>query len=350
MMIGMPRRVWLALFVAALLLPFCGLARADDAGSYQVVKTIPIGLDGRWDYAVIDDQGQNLYLTRTTHTIVVDTASGKVTDIPGGEGLHGVALVPAAGRGFITDGKGAAVIVFDLKTDSVLGSIASKDDSDGIIYDPASDHLFVACGDSACLIPIAPSLDLKTGKADPPVDLGGKPEFLASDGQGKIYVCLADEAKIAVVDAKAQKLITTYPTDPGKTPTGLSMDPEKGRLFIGCRNQKLIVMDVKDGSILADLPIGKGVDATAFNAGTAWASCGDGTLSAIRETSPNKFEIVQTVQTAPGARTMAIDPKTGTIYLPTAEMKPTTTLSGAPGRPRPVPGTFKVLVVAIPAK
>ncbi|MGA3067732.1 MAG: YncE family protein [Tepidisphaeraceae bacterium] len=351
MNISLPRQ--LVVCIAVLLVPLCAHVMADTpaTGQYQVTKTIPIGLSGKWDYATLDAQGQNLYVTRGKHTIVVDTASGKVVaDIPGGKGLHGVALVPDVGHGFITDGKGAAVIVFDLKTNAVLGTISGADDADGIIYDPATAHVFVSCGDSSELLPIAANVDPTSGQPDAAIDLGGKPEFLASDAQGKIFVCIADMNQIAVVDAKAMKVIAKYSTLPGETPTGLSIDRDKGRLFIGCRNQKLIVMDAKDGSIVSDLPIGKGVDATAFHAGDALASCADGTLTVARETSPGKFEVAQTLDTAPGARTMAVDSQTGTIYLPTADMIATTNPDGTMGKPKAVPGTFKIIVVSESAK
>lgn len=314
----------------------------------QIIKTIKIGGDGRWDYATLDAQGQYLYLTRTTHTQVIDTASGNlVADIPGGKGLHGTALVPDQNRGFISDGKGAAVIIFDLKTNAVLGTLPAPDDADGIIYDPPSAHVFVACGDSAELLPIPANVDPTSGKPDPPIDLGGKPEFLVSDGKGKIFICLADQAQIAVIDTKTMKVIAKYPTDPGKTPTGLAMDRDRGRLFIGCRNQKMIVMDARDGTILADLPIGKTVDACTFDGATAYASCGDGTLTAVLEAAPGKYVVAQTLNTALGARTMALDTQTATIYLPTADMLPTTNPSA---RPKPIAGTFKILVVATSSK
>jgi DNA-binding beta-propeller fold protein YncE len=342
-------KVCLLIIVALASVP----AARGDTTEYQVVKTIPIGGGGRWDYATIDSAGKYLYLPRSTHTDVIDTSTGALAaDIQGGTGLHGVALVPDQNRGFISDGKGGAVIIFDLKTNGVLGTLPAADDADGIIYDPASAHVFIACGDSAELVPVAANIDPTAGKPDPGIDLGGKPEFLASDGEGKLYVCINDQNQIAVVDTKAMKVITKYPTDPGTKPTGLCIDPDKGRLYIGCRNQKLIVMDTKDGTVLADLAIGKGVDATKFYAGTgtAFASCGDGTLFAVRETSPGKFEIVQTITTPIGARTMAIDPTTGTIYLPTADMQATTLPSGAPGKPKPIAGTFKVFVVAPASK
>ena len=247
------------------------------------------------------------------------------------------------GRAFVTDGGGGVVLVIDLKTYAVLGSVPAADDADGIVFDPASNHVFVTCGDAQVLVPISVDVDPKSGKADAAIELRGKPEFLVSDGQGKLYVNIADKAQIAVVDTKSMKVVGRFSTEPGERPTGMAMDRAKGRLYVGCRNKKMIVMDAKNGAILADLPIGPGVDATAFADGTGWASCVDGTLYAVQETSPGKFEIVRKIQTAVGAKTMALDAHTGTIYLPTADMTPATNPSG---RPKAVPGTFKVVVVA----
>jgi hypothetical protein len=192
------------------------------------------------------------------------------------------------------------------------------------------------------MIPISPDLDPATGKADPAVDLGGKPEFLAADGQGKAYINLVDKNQVAVVDTKTMKVLNKWPTAPGGSPVGMSMDVPHRRLFIGCRKpQKLIVMSADDGKVLADLPIGAGVDATKFG-GDAFASCSDGTLTVARETSPGQFQVVQTAHTPRGARTMGIDPATHTLYLPTAELGP----AEGQSRPRPKPGTFMVVVVA----
>ena len=257
-----------------------------------------------------------------------------------------MALVPDAGRGFVTDGQAGSVVVFDLKTHAVLGEVAAADDADGVIFDPASRRVLVSCGDANALVPIAPDVDPKSGKAEAAVPLGGKPEFLAADGQGTVYVNLVDKDQVAAVDTRTMKVVSKWPTAPGAGPVGLSIDAKAGRLFVGCRNQKLIVMSTKDGSVLADLPIGRGVDATAFHDGTALASCGDGTLAVVRETSPGKFEVAQRVKTAVGARTMAVDARTGTVYLPTADMQSPAAGDPAGGRPKPVPGTFKVLVVA----
>ena len=255
-----------------------------------------------------------------------------------------MALVPEAGRGFISDGNGA-VVIFDLKTNAVLGTITAQPDADGIIYDKASGLVLVVSGDNGVLMTLKPDVDPKTGSIDPPIELGGKPEFLASDGAGKVYINLEDKDQVAVVDIKARKVLAHWPVAPGGAPVGLSIDPTKRRLFIGCRNpQKLIVMSTDDGKVIADLPIGAGVDATRFDGGEAFASCRDGKLNVAAENMSGKFEIVQTVTTAVGAKTMDVDPGTQKIYLPTAEFeeqKP-----GASGRPAAKPGSFMILVVA----
>lgn len=315
-----------------------------ETGPYHVSQTFHVAGEGGWDYLTVDPEHKLLYVPRSTHTLVLDANTGKtVADIPGQKRNHGVAIVASAGRGFITDGEDASVTVFDLKTYAVLGKVKTADDSDGVIYDSASRKVLVVCGDAGVMIPISPDLDLATGKADAAVDLGGKPEFLAADGQGKAYINLVDKDQVAVVDTKTMKVLNKWPTTPGGSPVGMSMDPARHRLFIGCRKpQKLIVMDAEDGKILADLAIGAGVDATKFD-GDAFASCGDGTLSVARETAPGKFQVVQTVQTPRGARTMGIDPTTHTLYLPTAEFGPP---AEGQSRPRPKPGSFMIVVVS----
>jgi DNA-binding beta-propeller fold protein YncE len=275
--------------------------------------------------------------------MVLDSNTGKtVADIPGQKRNHGVAIAARANRGFITDGTDASVTVFDLKTYAVLGKIKTAEDSDGVIYDPASDKVLVVCGDAGVLIPISPDVDPATGKADAAVELGGKPEFLAADGKGKAYINLVDKDLVAVVDTKAMKVLNKWSTTPGGSPVGMSLDPARHRLFIGCRRpQKLIVMSADDGKVLAALPIGAGVDATKFD-GDAFASCGDGTLTVARETA-GEFQVIQTVRTPRGARTMGIDATTHTLYLPTAEFEPP---AAGQSRPRLKPGSFMVVVVS----
>jgi DNA-binding beta-propeller fold protein YncE len=316
----------------------------SESGPYRVSQTFHVGGEGGWDYLTVDPEHQLLYVPRSTHTMVLDAKTGKtVADLPGQKRNHGVAIAPSAGRGFITDGQDASVTVFDLKSYAVLGKVKAADDADGIIYDPGSGKVLVVCGDAGVLVPISPDLDITTGKADSAVELGGKPEFLATDGQGKAYINLVDKDQVAVVDTKMMKVVNKWLTAPGGSPVGMSMDVKGGRLFIGCRKpQKLIVMSADDGKVLADFPIGAGVDATKFD-GDAFASCADGTLTVIRETAAGAFKVVQTVQTPRGARTMGLDPTTHTLYLPTAELEPP---AQGQGRPRPKPGTFMVVVVA----
>ena len=318
--------------------------RVAAQGPWAVEKTFHIGGEGGMDYVTLDAKNHRLYIPRGTHTMVVDADSGKtLADILGQKHNHGVALVPEAGRGFISDGAGA-VVIFDLKTNAVLGTITAQPDADGIIFDKASGLVLVVSGDNGVLMTLKPDIDPKTGSIDAPIDLGGKPEFLASDGAGKVYINLEDKDQVAVVDIKARKVLAHWPVAPGGSPVGLSIDRAKRRLFIGCRKpQKLIVMSTDDGKVVADLPIGAGVDATQFDGQQAFASCRDGKLNVVGESASGKFEIVQTVTTPVGAKTMDIDPETHRVYLPTfefEEQKP-----GAPARPAAKPGTFMIVVV-----
>jgi hypothetical protein len=323
-------------------------SNAAETRTYRVAQTLHVGGEGRWDYLTVDPEHKLLFVPRTTHTMVLDARTGKtVADIPGQKRNHGVAIAASAGRGFITDGEDASVTVFDLKTYAALGKVKAAEDADGVIYDPGSGKVLVVCGDAGVLIPISPDLDVTTGKADAAVELGGKPEFLAADGRGRAYINLVDKDQVAVVDTKAMKVLNKWPTAPGGSPVGMAMDVARHRLFIGCRKpQKLVIMDAEDGKVIADLPIGAGVDATRFD-GDAFASCGDGTLSVARETAPGQFEVVQTVKTPMGARTMGLDPTTHTIYLPTAEFDPA---SAGQRRPTPKPGSFMIVVVSPPGQ
>ncbi len=337
-----------ASFAAAFLLGsvFAGAARlpADDGGTYRVVDTLRIGGPGNWDYLTVDAEHKLLYVPRTTHTMVIDAAAGKtVADIPGQKGNHGVALVPAVGRGFISDGKDGSVVIFDWKTHQVLGKIKAAEDADAIVYDPASRKVLVSCGDAAVVLPFAADVDPATGRADAPINVEGKPEAIAVDGQGKAYVSLVNKDQVAAIDTRSMTVLQKWPTAPGGSPVGMAIDRDHRRLFVGCRKpQKLIVMSADDGRILADLPIGVGCDGTQFDGIAAFASCRDGSLSIAKETSAGKFEIVQNLKTRPGAKTMGLDPVTHTIYLPTAELS-----KKLDARRRPIakPNTFMVLVV-----
>jgi len=320
--------------------------RTLDATDWAVTNTFHVGGEGGWDYITVDPATHWVYVTRSTHTMVIDGASGKlIGDIPGQKRSHGVALVPAAARGFITDGGGdGGIMVFDLKTNTVLGTLAALPDADGIIYDQGPNRVLAVSGDKNALMTIDPNVDPKDGKIEAPIELGGSPEFLAADGAGKAYINLVDKNMVAVVDLKQRKVVDRWPVAPGGTPVGMAMDRSKRLLFIGCRNpQKLIVMNADTGKVVADLPIGVGVDATGFENGQAFASCRDGKLEVAGQTAPGKWDLVQTVATPDGARTMTVDAETKTIYLPTAELEP----PAKPGeRPKAKPGTFMIVVVS----
>ena len=332
----------------------CGLsfslssALASDVAksTWHLERTLEIGGEGGMDYLTVDAATHRLYVPRSTHTLVIDAASGKtIGDIQGQKIAHGVALVPKLNRGFITDGGGSgSITVIDLKTNAVLGVLQAQPDADGIIYDAGTDHILVSAGDSNSLMTFKPNIDPRSGKIDPPIALGGAPEFLAADGAGKVFVNLEDKDAVAVVDLKSRSVVARWPVSPGGAPVGMAFDREHKTLIIGCRKpQRMIMMSAENGEVISDLPIGSGVDATAVLGTEAFASSGDGTLVIVRRSVEGKYELRQSLRTAQGAKTLGVDSSTGKIYLPTADFE--TPKPGATGRPKAEPGTFKILVV-----
>ncbi len=264
-----------------------------------------------------------------------------LADLPGQKNAHGVALAPRAGRGFISDG-GGAIIVFDLKTNEVLGRLAAIEDSDGIVYDPGTDQVLCVSGRGKALMVFKPDIDPKTGKIGDPIALRGEPEFLAADENGKVFINLMSTDEVAVVDLKARKVIANWPVAPGGKPVGMAIDRNTERIFLGCRGpEKLIVMSTKDGKVVSDMQIGPSVDAVKFDRGQAFASTAGSQLFVAGEKYAGKFEIVQIVTTGDGARTMALDPVTRKIYLPAAEYE-----SAPNGKKAVKAESFVILVVA----
>jgi DNA-binding beta-propeller fold protein YncE len=311
------------------------------ARQWAVENTFHVGGDGGFDYITVDVKTHRLYVPRSTHTMVIDADSGKVVaDIAGQKHNHGVALAPEVGRGFISDGAGS-IVIFDLKTNAVLGTVAAKDDADGIIYDKNTGLVLVACGDAGVLVTLKADADPKTAAIDAPIELGGKPEYLAFDEAGKVYVNLEDKDQVAVVDLKTRKVLAHWPVAPGGSPVGMSIDTAKHTIFVGCRKpQEMLVMSTDDGKVIARLPIAAGVDATRWDGHQAFASTREGKLSVFEENN-GKFEIVQTLTTGVGTKTMDVDNETHKIYLPTAEFE-----EAKPGdRPKAKPGSFMVVVV-----
>jgi DNA-binding beta-propeller fold protein YncE len=319
------------------------LARADDAKpEYSIADSFKIGGDGGWDYAIVDPDTHYLYTTRQTHLQVIDTDGGDIiADLPKC-GAHGVALVPKLNKGFTSDGNADTVTVFFMKSNTVQYTVPTGHNPDCIIYDPGSNRVFAFDGKSNDATVIDPTAATPNLSVIAHMPLDGKPEFAAADGSGHVFVNIEDKNEIQDIDSKAMTVDHTWKID-GQGPTGLAIDAEHHHLFAGC-DGKMVVVDTITGKTISTPPIGDGVDACAFNPTTheAFASCGDGTLAVIRETSPGKFETVQTVKTKPGARTMALDTDTSTIYLGYGEMLPK-----EPGEKRAKikPDTFSILVV-----
>jgi DNA-binding beta-propeller fold protein YncE len=345
----MKSRHILSSFIACAL--FSPLSFAAD---YAVSKTIHIGGAGGWDYISCDPTTHHLFFPRQSHTQIVDASTGEVIgDIPDTQGSHGVAIAPDANRGFVSDRSG--VTVFDLKTLKPLGTIAAGTGADAIIFDPASKCVVVMNGRSHNASFIDSAADISTAKATN-VELDGRPEFAAADGKGKVFINIEDKSEIAEIDSDKKAVIATWKIDGGEEPSGLAIDAEHHHLFAGCHNKVMAILDTETGKTIATVPIGSGVDACAFDpgAGLAFASCGDGTVTAIKETSPGKFEGA-TIQTRPGARTMTVDTSTHILYLPAAEMEPATQpANGANGgggggggrRGRMKPDSFMLIVVS----
>jgi DNA-binding beta-propeller fold protein YncE len=329
----------LALF-AALVLPPSRAGAAD--GGYRLVHEYKVGGEGGWDYLTFDPAGRRLFIARATRVQVFDVASGNVTaEIQGTTGVHGVALAPDLGRGYASDGKSGAATVFDLKTLETLATIVLPGrNPDAIVYEPASHRVLAFEGGSRD----AAVIDARRGQVVATIALPGKPEFAAVDGKGAVFVNIEDANELLVLDAAKAAVVRTIPLAPCEEPTGLSIDVASRRLFAGCRNKLMAVVDPDAGKVVATLPIGAGVDATAFDPAsrTAFSSNGEGSLTVIREDGPSAFAVAQNAATQKGARTMAVDPSTHRVYVVTADLK-------APeekgGRPKPVDGTFRVLVL-----
>ena len=338
---------WFGLALCFLLLQNAAFgAQSFNPSGYHLVKKIALGGEGRWDYLTLDNQTHRLYISRSSHVMVVDTDSGKaIGDIPDTDGVHGIALVPELNKGFTSNGHEATVTVFDLQTLKTLIKIPVGKNPDAIIYDSASGHVFTFNGASHDITAIDPKSDTVVGT----VVLDGRPEYAVADNQGHIYLNLEDKNQVVDLDSRKLAIKSRWALAPGERPTGISMDLTHRRLFIGCTNKLMVVMNANNGKVTATLPIGSGVDATAFDPenGLAFSSNGEGTLTIVQEDSSDKFSVLENVVTQKGARTMALDLKTHRIYLATAEFgaAPAPTREQPHPRPSIVPGSFVVLVM-----
>ena len=320
--------------ISLALLPLCGMAQNPN---YVADKTIPLTGNGGYDYAYIDQANHILYASHGTAVNVVDLQTEKqVAVIENMKGVHGIAVVNDLNRGFISDGKGSAVIAFDTKTFKTIKTIPiTGKDADGIIYDPFSKKIFVFEGDANAAVVVDPQGLTQAGS----IDLGGAPEFAVSDGKGLIYNNLEDKSSLNVIDAKSLKVIKNYPLSPCGGPTGLAIDKDNQRLFTVCRENKgMSVIDIATGKIVQTLPIGAGVDAVIYDAANkiVVASNGDGTATIFKQNSADNYTLLQTLATQNRAKTMAMDMSTHKLYFPVVDFQP--------GTKTAIPGSFKLLV------
>ena len=292
-------------------------APAESSG-YSVIKKIPIAGQGSWDYLSVDEGARRLYVSHGTQVEVLDIdALTVVGSIPKTLGVHGIAISPEAGRGFASNGQASTVTIFDLKTLKPIADVPTGQKPDAIIYDPATSRVFAFNGGSNS----ATAIDAATGKVAGTVNLNGGPEFAAADGNGSVYDNLEDESLVLRINSRELKVEQRWPTAPCSSPSSMAMDRDNRRLFVGCRSKVMAVMNADTGKVITTLPIGDHVDATAFDLETKliFNSNGEGTITVIRQDSPDTYSIVETVKTAPRAKTMALDRKTHRLFLSTVE-------------------------------
>jgi DNA-binding beta-propeller fold protein YncE len=342
----MPKN-WSSLLLCSLLLAAIAALTSDldaaqsGAGKYRVTKTIAVGGDEGWDYVTVDSSGRRVYVSHGSHVVILDADTDSVVgDIPDTQGVHGIAIAPDAGRGFTSNGRANTATMFDLKTSKVLGVVKTGTNPDAIIYDPATKRVFTLNGRSQD----ATAINAADGTVAGTLALGGKPEFAVAAGDGTIFVNIEDKSELVHFDAQKLTVLHRWPLAPCEEPSGLAGDLKTHRLFAGCGNKLMAVINADNGKIVATVPIGDGVDANGFDPGTglAFASTGDGNITVAHEDSPDKYSVVATVPTKKSARTMGLDLKTHKIFLPAADFDPP-----APGerRGKIKPGSFVVLVV-----
>ncbi|HEY7002004.1 MAG TPA: hypothetical protein VH330_09700 [Candidatus Udaeobacter sp.] len=318
------------------------------SGPYQFAAEIPIGGEGGWDILTIDSPSSRLYLAHATKVVVVDlnknTIAGEIAETPG---VHAFVPVPALQRGFSSNGKESKSSVVDLKTLKTISKIDTDPSPDAIVYEPHHGEVYVFnhTGNSVTVI------DAKAATVSATIPLEGNPEFAAVDeAAGRVYCNIEDKSEVAVIDVDKHEVVAHWSLAPGEEPSGIALDARHHRLFSGCHNRMMVMVDTESGKVVASVPIGAGVDGCVFDDAKqlAFASSGDGTTTIVREEAPDKFTVLQTLKTERGARTMALDPKSHRIYLPSAQFQPPPSPSpgASPGRPAVVPNTLKLLVYA----
>lgn len=329
--------------IALSLLSLMPVAVRGADTTYKLLKEIPVGGEGGWDYLSVDESARRLYVSHATKVVVIDldkeTVVGEITNTPG---VHGLAPAPDLGRGFVSCGRENKAAIVDLKTLETLSKVDTGQNPDGMLYEPGQQevYMFNGRGQSATVI------DAKAGKVVATIPLGGKPEFAQADSKaGRVFNNIEDKNTVAVIDTKSHTVVSNWPIAPGEEASGMAIDLAHHRLFLGSGGSKtMVMMDSESGKVVATVPIGDGVDANSFDPGTqlAFASCGgSGTVTIAHEDSPDKLTVIQTLTTERGARTMTLDPKTHKIYLASAKFE-----APAEGqrRGKMVADSFKILV------
>ena len=319
-----------------------GILHAQD-GPYRLTREILVGGEGGWDYLSVDAAAHRLYVSHATKIVVIDTQANKVVgEIVDTPGVHGFAVAAELGRGFSSNGRENKVSIVDLKTLKTIQKVDTGENPDAIMYEPARKEVYAfnGRGKSATVI------DAQGGHVIATIPLEGKPEFAQADSKaGKVYVNIEDQNAIKVIDTAKHAVTATWPIAPGEAASGMAFDLENHRLFIGCENKLMLMIDSNSGNVVYSVPIGEGVDANSFDPGTKLAfssNGGAGTVTVAHEESSSVLKVVQTLKTARGARTMTLDPVTHTIYLAATDYEPQA--PGSKERPKAVPGTFRILV------
>ncbi len=318
--------------------------KSSNSPGYKLVKTVPIAGDDFWDYVTMDSDARRVYVTHGTHVVVLNADDYSVIgDIPGTPGVHGVALAPSLNRGFVSDGRVNKVTIFDLKTLKTIGEVTTGQGPDSIVYDDVTKRVFTMNGHTND----STAINAADGKVLATIPLEGRPEFAVADGHGSIYLNIEDKSQMVRLDAQKLTVVNRWPIAPCEGPSGLAIDATNRRLFAGCDNKMMAVIDADSGKVIATPPIGEGVDANAFDPGTnfAFASNGEGNITVVHEDSPDKFSVVQTVPTKKSARTMALDLHTHTLFSPAADFTPP---PAGQRRGSIVPHSFVLLIVSLP--
>ena len=319
------------------------VCRAD--GPYHFLEEIPVGGEGGWDALTVDSAAQRLYVSHANRVAVIDLAKdtviGEITNTPG---VHDIAIAPKLNRGFVSDGREAKASIVDLKTLQTISRVDTGPNPDAILFEPGQNEVYAFNGRGQSATVIAAD----SGKVVTTIPLGGKPEFAGADPEShRVFDNLEDKSEVAAIDTKTHQVVNRWPIAPGESASGIAVDPKNHRLFMGCDNRLMVMMDSTSGKVLATVPIGEGVDGAAFDPGTqlAFASCGRSATVTIAHEAADELNVVQVLKTEPGARTMALDPTTHKIYLPTAKFGALPeSATGERRRPPMIPGSFKILV------